>query len=429
MGLTDKAQELASYLAQAWQDGIVESYFELVDVTAGHAKTIQVAPGLGVLKDDEFTPPSLGVLLELANYSDRNLVRVSEGLTSNKGRKWKVQLGKDLLDDHSNIKKIQQARKTPVDTSSWPSFFISYKRYDVTLTEQLASYLRRVYGFDQVWYDKGIYAGQKWWNEIISQLSRRDILIYVMSTEALGSVYCRAEFTEAWRLGKQVICLLLRGASSPSALNEFQYVPLPNGDLTVESLVEIFATVVQQKADVLPVAPESQWAMRSIRPIGSNKMQVTVKVFANRDPGHKNDQPYCNTGILLVPGDEIAIKAEGEVTVDSRQTWYTPYGVISRSVNSDFVLHVHPRSDAYQAIGYPTEIRDVGNTGVVGSLIGWIQNDTMGLDKAFVVGSNLSKTINKGEEGFLYLAVNDTAYAYSDNEESFDVSIEIVHSG
>ncbi|MBZ0300587.1 MAG: toll/interleukin-1 receptor domain-containing protein [Anaerolineae bacterium] len=425
MVLSSEAQELATYLARAWEMGVIESYFELIDVTAGNAKVIEVAAGLGVLNEDEFNPPSLGVLMELSNYSNGDLVRVSEGITSNGGRKWTVQLTQDLRDTRDFGFSPMSVRGTALD--SLPSFFISYRRYEQRFVEQLAEYLRRVYGFDRVWFDTGIYAGQRWWDEIIRQLRHHGILIYVVTREGLQSVYCRAEFTEAWRFGKQVIPLLLRGATFPAILNQFQYIPLPGGEITVDGLVEIFATVIQQKADVPSVLPDGQWGTRILRPIDPGSIHISVRVPAGKDPGDSHDRPYCNTGVLLVPGDELQIKASGTITVDHRQTWYNPYGIITKSVHPDFVSKVHPRDDTYRATGYPKEIFDGGDTGVVGSLIGWIQSDKPGLEQAFVVGSSLTKTLARGEEGFLHLAVNDTRGAYGDNEEAFDVSIEVTH--
>src|SRR5215510_13836527 len=56
------------------------------------------------------------------------------------------------------------------------SIFISYDRDDRPLTRQLATQLRRVYGFDQVWYDENIRGGEDWWDEIRKQIADRDIL-------------------------------------------------------------------------------------------------------------------------------------------------------------------------------------------------------------------------------------------------------------
>lgn len=249
MTLTDDAKTLAGYLAYAWESGIVEPYFELIDATAGNAKTIQVAAGLGVLKEDEFDLPPFALLMELAGYLDGELVRVSERTTTHGGRKWTVQLG-ERLRTSQDVNEKPHGNEETIGPGQLPNFFISYKSYEKRIVEQLAGYLRRIFGPDKVWFDEGIYAGQRWWNEIISQLERSDFLIYVVTNEALASVYCRAEFTEAWRLGKQVISVLMRGARLPSVLTEFQYVHLPNGEMTPDSLVEIFATVVQRKDNV-----------------------------------------------------------------------------------------------------------------------------------------------------------------------------------
>lgn len=422
MPLTEKARDLADYLTYAWDSGIIEPYFELVDVTSGHAKTIEILPGLGVLKEDEFQPPPFGTLMELANYHDGELIRISEQRTKT-GRKWVVQLNPRLRQSHDIGDTPENVGKGTLD--QLPKFFISYKRYEKPFTEKLATYLRRVFGWDNVWYDEGIYAGQKWWNEIVNQLNRSDILVYIVTREAIESVYCRAEFTEAWRLGKQIIPLLMRGAKL-SALNDFQYISLPQGELTIAALVEILGAVVQRKAVIPPSVPlDGSWGTRTIQPVAPSGLQMLMKVPASRDPGDSKDKPYCNTGLLLVPGDELVIRTTGKITVDDGQTWYAPSGIIVDATNPGYLSKFHPHEKAYRAVGYP--MQGFENTGVVGSLIGWIQNNKSGLENAFFVGDSLVKTVSRNEEGFLHLAVNDTRGAYGDNQEAFDAAIEITH--
>lgn len=427
MPLTDEATELARYLVDAWDNKIIEPYFELADVTAGADKTVQVVPLVGVLDREQFHIPPFAILMELSAYPG-GLVNVREEKSGRGGKKWIVQLTQNLRDAVKGGVEMQD--QSSINANVFPSFFISYKSEDRRLTDQLAKYLRRVYGAEQVWFDTSLYGGQRWWNQIMNQLGRREVLIYLLSREAVESVYCRAEFTEAWRLGKQIIPVQIRGEVYPVGLRQFQIIRAPQGELTIDSIVEIFAAVVQGTKDVPPVLSDGQWGTRVILAVDPKGIQVNVKVSARRDPGKSDDKPYCNTGVLLVPEDEVEIKASGSITVDSGYTWYDPNGVFMQPGASGIAARqVHPRDDTYRASGYPKEIFDAGDRGIVGSLIGWIENDTSALDRAFVVGNSFSKTLIKGQEGFLYLAVNDTQGAYGDNEGTFDVSIKITHAG
>jgi len=78
--------------------------------------------------------------------------------------------------------------------------FISYSRVDKTFTERFEARLRRMFPDVPVWYDDHLYGGQNWWNEILGQIAKCDIFIYLLSNESVTSPYCQAEFTEARRL-------------------------------------------------------------------------------------------------------------------------------------------------------------------------------------------------------------------------------------
>jgi hypothetical protein len=114
------------------------------------------------------------------------------------------------------------------------------------------------------------------------------------------------------------------------------------------------------------------------------------------------------------------------LTLTGGNTWYNPYGILPKPENPN-ERGIHASHEAYRAIGYPKEIHDIGDKGVVGSLIGWIENDKAALEKAFVVGEKLKKQVAREEIGYLHLAVNDARGRYGDNQGEFDVSIELTH--
>jgi hypothetical protein len=126
------------------------------------------------------------------------------------------------------------------------SIFISYDRDDRPLTRQLATQLRRVYGFDQVWYDENIRGGEDWWDEIRRQIASRDIFMYLLSDESAMSPYCQAEHAEAKRLNKEVLPVRITPVKEiPDHLKQIQYVDMSEGTITVENFTELNAALKQ----------------------------------------------------------------------------------------------------------------------------------------------------------------------------------------
>lgn len=126
------------------------------------------------------------------------------------------------------------------------SIFISYDRDDRPITRQLANQLRRVYGFDQVWYDENIRGGQDWWDEIRNQIASRDIFMYLLSDESAKSPYCQAEHDEAKRLKKEVLPVRIENVTLiPEFLKQIQYVDMSEGAITVENFTELNAAIKQ----------------------------------------------------------------------------------------------------------------------------------------------------------------------------------------
>lgn len=65
--LTADCQEWAIKLVNAWENDSISQYFELINVTAGDDKTIQIGGGLGIL-NDEFELPPINIILELSLF-------------------------------------------------------------------------------------------------------------------------------------------------------------------------------------------------------------------------------------------------------------------------------------------------------------------------------------------------------------------------
>ncbi len=123
--------------------------------------------------------------------------------------------------------------------------FISYSRVDRQLCVDLASRLRRVYGYESTWFDETLHAGEVWWQEILDQVAKCDIFLIMMTRETFDSEYCQAELKDARRLNKALLPVLVRARTEiPDHLKHIQYVDMSAG-INADNLAELYAAVEQ----------------------------------------------------------------------------------------------------------------------------------------------------------------------------------------
>lgn len=304
-----------------------------------------------------------------------------------------------------------------------PSLFVSYSRRDQAQADRLAPLLARVLDKCNLWMDPEMPPGEKWWRKIVSEIQKRDCLLLLASKEAWSSVYCRAELTEAWRYGHTVVVARIGGAEVPKVVsNEVQWVDLNRWRDDVsnsEAFAEILSGILLPQA-IAPVPPSSLWAGR-----GSNGTEVgikySVRVPALVEPDNVG-AALCNTGVLLLPGDRIRIRATGSITFDTTYLPYNASGLRPGDVPGQWIFYESDRA-------YPTEENPTGykaGIGYIGSIMGWVGDGSP--ENAFFVGRERDRSILEGESGFLHLAVNDAKGEYIDNTGAFDVTIEHVHA-
>ncbi|HKU44900.1 MAG TPA: toll/interleukin-1 receptor domain-containing protein [Polyangiales bacterium] len=106
------------------------------------------------------------------------------------------------------------------------SVFLSYCRADTQQVQRLAQDVRAL-GYSP-WLDQEIGGGQAWWDEILSQIRRTDIVVVALSAAALESVACLREYEYAAALGKPILPICVNAdfapALLPSALAALQVV-------------------------------------------------------------------------------------------------------------------------------------------------------------------------------------------------------------
>jgi formylglycine-generating enzyme required for sulfatase activity len=81
-----------------------------------------------------------------------------------------------------------------------------------------------------IWLDDRLYAGQRWWQEIMRRLDWCEGFVYLLSHDSLESQYCRKEFELARQKGKHIFPVLIQpDLVLPDILRDMQYADLSSG--------------------------------------------------------------------------------------------------------------------------------------------------------------------------------------------------------
>jgi hypothetical protein len=94
--------------------------------------------------------------------------------------------------------------------------FISYGRADAARVAELHDVLTDV-GHD-VWFDRDLGAGVRWWEAILERLRSVDLVVFVLSPDSAKSRACRYEVEYADALGRAIIPIMVRDT-------EIEYAP------------------------------------------------------------------------------------------------------------------------------------------------------------------------------------------------------------
>lgn len=113
--------------------------------------------------------------------------------------------------------------------------FITYARVDTPICKQIVDALDDIH---DVWWDKRLFAGQDWWQEIQRRLNWADGLVYLLSPESIASEYCNKEFNIARKSNKKIFPVLIQARTKiPEELGILQYADLSQGLENVHQLL------------------------------------------------------------------------------------------------------------------------------------------------------------------------------------------------
>lgn len=137
--------------------------------------------------------------------------------------------------------------------------FVSYSRADAIFAKAFVEMLREDLLPEPehfTWYDGRLRGGQDWWDEILRQIARADIFIYLMSGTSVQSEYCKAEFKEAWRLRKHVLTVQITSEIRyPDTLKRIQYVNMCSGIADGQGVRALVRALRHLEAQVPTVPP------------------------------------------------------------------------------------------------------------------------------------------------------------------------------
>ena len=86
------------------------------------------------------------------------------------------------------------------------NIFISYNRKNEAVVGALVSDIKALGHI--VWFDQELSGGQAWWDQILSRIRDCNVLVLVLTPEALDSTACKHEWSYAATLSKPILPVL-----------------------------------------------------------------------------------------------------------------------------------------------------------------------------------------------------------------------------
>lgn len=110
--------------------------------------------------------------------------------------------------------------------------FVSYSRASKDIVEELVQDLTS--DDHEIWFDQHLTGGQKWWDNILSEIRKCEIFVVALTLDSLESLACRREAKYASDLQKILLPVRLSNRvlpnSLPPALSELQWVDYSHPD-------------------------------------------------------------------------------------------------------------------------------------------------------------------------------------------------------
>lgn len=177
----------------------------------------ETAQAAGLLCFCYVAPPGSALDKDMARFRKQVMQKAVEFLNT------PDELYKDLLDQLSQLK---------------PRIFISYSSKDQEFVNQLYDRLKK--SGQPVWLNtKSIPKGERWYDELVKALHETDLLILVVSPDAMASRWVNEEWKTFLKMQKKVLPILHRDYKVPKAIKKLQMVNTTGKDWYYELLKAI----------------------------------------------------------------------------------------------------------------------------------------------------------------------------------------------
>jgi hypothetical protein len=136
--------------------------------------------------------------------------------------------------------------------------FVSYRSLDRQIVSPLVTDLIDM-GYE-TWYDQELEGGQTWWNNILENIRRSDLLVFALTQNSLDSYPCQLEYTYANALRRNILPVQLSEginiALLPVVLQERQIVRYIPNDLESYKRLQVAIRKLPPVADLPTPLPE-----------------------------------------------------------------------------------------------------------------------------------------------------------------------------
>jgi serine/threonine kinase PknH len=124
--------------------------------------------------------------------------------------------------------------------------FVCYSLVDKEKAKNFCELLPKIIPKIDVFRDDEISGGEKWWKEILQEIAKCDIFVYLLSHESVTAPYCQAEFEEARRLQKRIIAVQIRGQTDTREVQGVRYVDMSTGLDNAVASVKLARTIEEE---------------------------------------------------------------------------------------------------------------------------------------------------------------------------------------
>lgn len=134
----------------------------------------------------------------------------------------------------------------------------------------------------QVWFDRELQGGQKWWDAILSAIAHCDHFIFALTNHALKSRPCELEYTYAYELRKPILPILMDAEVKiqllPRVLQERQFVDYTRADKTALLALNSAIGGMPPAPDLPPTMPPPP--PLPISPLGDLSRQISQQTLS-----------------------------------------------------------------------------------------------------------------------------------------------------